>query len=155
MEIWVEMFLRISWCHMIDRKLLEFTQYELLSSFRSNAASISKDKLGFKSKDIGTHSNRCAASMAMFMDNKPVYMIILMGRWSSDSFLKYIQLHVLEFSKGMSICIIRNDILFTIPEHRATQEDHRTQNRNSFVTKLSMAPSSHRQNTRPAFSLWH
>ena len=140
---------------MIDGKLLEFTQDDLLSSFRSNAASISKDKLGFKPDDIGTHSNICAAAMAMFMDDTPVYMMMLMGRWSSDAFLKYIRRQVLEFSKGISIRMIRNDILFTIPEHRATQEDPRAQNRNSFATNLSMAPSSQRQNTRPALILWH
>ena len=75
---------------MIDGNLLEFTQYDLLSSFQSNAASIGKEKLGFKPKDIGTYSNRCADAMAMFMDNTPVYMIMLVGRWSSDAFLKYI-----------------------------------------------------------------
>ena len=63
---------------MINGKLLEFTQYDHLSSFQSNAASIGKEKLGFKPEDIGTHSNRCAAAMDMFMDDTPVYMIMLM-----------------------------------------------------------------------------
>ena len=133
---------------MINKKLLKFTQDDLLSSFRSNAASIGEEKMGFKPKDIGTHSNRCAAAMAMFMDDTPVYMIILMGRWSSEAFLKYIRRQVLEFSKGISIHMICNNILFTIPEHCATQEDPHTQNQNSFTTNLSMAPSSHCQNTR-------
>ena len=141
--------------HMIDRKLLEFTQDDLLSSFRSNVASIGEEKLGFKPEDIGTHSNRCSAVMAMFMDNTPVYMIMLMGRGSSNAFLKYIPRQVLEFSKGMSIRMICNDILFTILEHCATQEDPHTQNRNSFAKNLSISPLSHRQNTRPASSLWH
>ena len=140
--------------HMIDGKLLEFTQDHLLPSFRSNTASIGEDKLGFKPEDIGTHSNICATPMAMFKDDTLVYMIMLMERWSSDAFLKYIQRQVLELSKGVSICMIRNNILFTISEHRATQEESRTQNRNSFATNLSKAPSSHHQNTRPAFSLW-
>ena len=65
---------------MIDGKLLDFTQDGLPSSFRSNAVSIGKGKLGFKPEDIGTHSNRFAATMAMFMDDTSVYMIILMGR---------------------------------------------------------------------------
>ena len=140
---------------MADGKLHDFTQDDLLRNFRENAACIGKDKLGFEPTDIGTHSNRCAAAMAMFMDDTPVYMIMLMGRWSSDAFLKYIRRQVLEFSKGMSLRMIRNDILFTIPEQRAPQEDPRTQNRNSFATNLSMAPSSNRQSIRPAFSLWH
>ena len=75
--------------YMSRGKLYKFTQEDLLENFRENAGIIGKDKLGFKPKDIGTHSNRSAA-MAMFMDNTPVYMIMLMGRWSSDAFLKYI-----------------------------------------------------------------
>ena len=113
---------------MIDGKLIDFTQYDLLYSFLSNATSIGEDKLGFKPEDIGTHSNRCAAAMAMFMDDTPVYMIMLMGWWSSDAFLKYIRRQVLEFSKGVLIRMIRNNIIFTVPEHRATQEDLCTKN---------------------------
>ena len=141
--------------HMIDGKLLDFTQDDLISSYQSNAASIDEYKLGFKPEDIGTHSNRCAAAMAMFMDDTPVYMIMLMGWWSSDAFLKYVRRQVLYFSKGVSIPMIRNDILFTIPEHLSNQEDPRTQDRKSFATNLLMAPSSHHQNTIPAFSLLH
>ena len=141
--------------YLSSGKLQTFTQNDLLKSFRENAASIGADRLGFLPKDIGTHSNRSAAAMAMFMDDTPVYMIMLMERWSSDAFLKYIRQQVLEFSKGISIRMIRNDILFTIPEQRAPLEDPRSQNKNSFATNLSMAPSSHRQNSRPAFSLWH
>ena len=141
--------------YMSDGELHELTQEDLLLAFRENAAAIGKDKLGFGPEDIGTHSNRSAAAMAMFMDDTPVYMIMLMGRWSSDAFLKYIRRQVLEFSKGISFRMIRNDILFTIPEQRAPISDPRTQNTNSFATNLSMAPSSHRHNARPAFSLWH
>ena len=89
--------------YMADGKLFEFTQDDLLASFRQNADSIGKDNLGFKPEDIGTHSNRSAAAMAMFMDDTPVYMIMLMGRWSSDAFLKYIRQQVLKFSKGISL----------------------------------------------------
>ena len=138
-----------------DGELGVFTQEDILAAFRENAQSIGKDKLGYEKDDIGTHSNRSAAAMAMFMDDTPVYMIMLIGRWSSDAFLKYIRRQILEFSRGMSSRMIRNDILYSIPEQRAAHEDPRNHNPNSFATNLSIAPASHRQNTRPAFSLWH
>ena len=81
--------------HMIDEKLFKIIQEDLLSSFRSSAASIGEDKLGFKPKDVGTHSNRYAAVISMFMYNNPVYIIMLMGLWSSDTFLKSIRSQVL------------------------------------------------------------
>ena len=102
-----------------DGKLGVFTQEDILVAFRENASSIGKDKLGYEKEDIGTHSNRSAAAMAMFMDDTPVYMIMLIGRWSSDAFLKYIRRQILEFSRGMSSRMIRNDILYSIPEQRA------------------------------------
>ena len=78
-------------------KLLEFSQEDVLEAFRANATAIGKDILGYESEDIGTQSNRSAAAMAMFMDDTPVYMIMLIGRWKSDAFLKYIRRQVLEF----------------------------------------------------------
>jgi hypothetical protein len=40
--------------------------------------------------------------MAMFLAKVPVYTIMLLGRWSSDDFLRYIRKQVKEFSKGIS-----------------------------------------------------
>ena len=114
-----------------------------------------KDVLGYKADETGTKSIRSAAAMAMFMDDTPVFMIMLMGRWSSDAFLKYIRRQVLEFSKGMSRRMVKNKYLYSIPTHQAKINDPRTQNTNSFATNLSLAPSSHHHNTQPAFSLWH
>ena len=73
-----------------------------------------KDRLGFFQNKIATHSTRAAAAMAMFMDDTHVYMIMILGRWSSDAFLKYICRQVLELSKGMPSCMVHNDILFSI-----------------------------------------
>ena len=138
-----------------NKKLTEITSNEILTAFRSNATKIGADTLGFKPEDIGTHSNRSAAAMAMFLDDTPVFMIMLMGRWSSDAFLKYIRRQVLEFSKGISSRMIKNDIFYSIPEHRCNQNDPRTRNKQSFATNLSMIPSTGNMHHRPAFSLWH
>ena len=114
-----------------------------------------KATLGYSSDEIGTKSIRSAAAMAMFMDDTPVFMIMLMGRWSSDAFLKYLRRQVLEFSKGMSRRMVKNEYLYSIPNHQTDINDPRTQNPNSFATNLSLAPSSNNHNIQPAFSLWH
>ena len=136
-------------------KLLEFTSDDVLKAFRTNAKVMGKDTLGFEPKDIGTHSNRSAAAMAMFLDDTPVFMIMLVGRWSSDAFLKYIRRQVLEFSKGISRRMIKCDTFFTIPQSRRDLNNPKTQNKNSFATNLSLAPSAGKVNHRPAFSIWH
>ncbi len=40
--------------------------------------------------------------MAMYLAGTPIFLIMLVGRWSSTEFLKYIQKQVQEFSHGIS-----------------------------------------------------
>ena len=40
--------------------------------------------------------------MAMYLNDVPTYTIMLVGRWSSDAFLKYIRRQVQEFTSGVS-----------------------------------------------------
>ncbi len=40
--------------------------------------------------------------MAMYLGKCPVYTVMLIGRWSSDAFLRYIQKQVMEFSHNVS-----------------------------------------------------
>ena len=45
--------------------------------------------------------------MAMYLNEVPVYTIMLIGRWSSDAFLRYIRRQVQQFSAGVSARMIR------------------------------------------------
>ena len=136
-------------------RLLQFSQDDILQALRQNADNMGKATLGYSSDEIGTKSIRSAVAMAMFMDDTPVFMIMLIKRWSSDAFLKYIRRQVLEFGKGMSRRMVKNEYLYSIPSHQTDINDPRTQNSNSFATNLSLAPSSNNHNIQPAFSLWH
>ncbi len=44
--------------------------------------------------------------MAMYLAGTPVFSIMLVGRWSSKAFLKYIQKQVQEFSHGILLKMI-------------------------------------------------
>jgi hypothetical protein len=46
--------------------------------------------LNLKPNEVGLHSLRSSAAMAMYLNKVLVYTIILLGRWSSDAFLRYI-----------------------------------------------------------------
>ena len=56
---------------------MQVTQETLLKEFRAAVTAIGEEKLGFKAEDIGTHSIRTAAAMAMFLDNVPIFLIML------------------------------------------------------------------------------
>jgi hypothetical protein len=88
--------------YMKNGKLLQITLKMLLDRLRSVVRSIGEDALGFKAMEMGTHSIRSGAAMAMHLANVPVYTIMLVGQWSSDAFLRYIRKQVQEFSVGIS-----------------------------------------------------
>ena len=84
---------------------------------------ICRDKLGFVPEDVGIHSNRSACAMAMHLANIPVYTIILIGRWSFDTFLLYTQKQVQEFTQGFVNKMLLTGDCFTILNEAAGSED--------------------------------
>ncbi len=99
---------------MADGAIHKFSGKELLNKIRLAAATLGEDELGFTPDKVGLHSARSGAAMAMYLAKVPVYTIMLLGRWSSDAFLRYIRRQVKEFSKGVSDQMISHERFFTI-----------------------------------------
>lgn len=95
----------------------------ILNRLRTAVDFIGPAELGFTSADIGLHSIRSGAAMSMYLQGIPVYVIMLLGRWCSDAFLRYIRRNVQEFSAGVSRKMIANPLFFTVPS--ADREDPR------------------------------
>jgi hypothetical protein len=74
----------------------------MINALRDTASAIGEVKLGIKKEDIGTHLMRSGAAMAMYLGECPVFMIMLIGCWSSDAFLRYIRKQVMEFSQNVA-----------------------------------------------------
>ncbi|MGH7974513.1 MAG: hypothetical protein ACREBR_03210 [bacterium] len=88
----------------------------ILQKLRSATAIIGKDNLGFEPAEVGLHSLRSRAAMAMYLAHVPIYTIMLIGRWSSDAFLRYIRRQVQQFGAGVSEQMLTNQSFYTIPE---------------------------------------
>ena len=97
-------------------RIQHLTSAEMVDSLRAAVTAIGEEKLGFKSSEIGTHSLRSGAAMAMFLDQVPVYTIMLIGRWSSEAFLKYIRKQVEQFSHNVAKRMIKNLFYRHIPD---------------------------------------
>jgi hypothetical protein len=104
----------------------EFTGTELLKRLRAATTSIGPDTRGFTAKQIGLHSARSGAAVAMYLAGVPVFTIMMLGCWSSDAFLRYIRNQVKEFSTGISKKMIQNENFSTVPP--ASNEDPRNAN---------------------------
>lgn len=81
-----------------DNKVHAFTGTELLKQCGKAAKSIGSDVLGFSLEQFGLHSARSGAAMAMYLSGVLVLMTMLIGHWSSNTFLCYIRKQVKEFS---------------------------------------------------------
>ena len=87
----------------------------MITLIRSAATLIGEDKLGFPASELGTHSIRSGAAMAMCLEGVETFQIKLIGRWSSDAFLRYIRKQVMEFAQNVSGRMIRTPDFYSIP----------------------------------------
>jgi hypothetical protein len=110
-------------------KIHKITGSQLLRQIRLAVSAIGKDILGFSPNNLGLHSARSGAAMAMYLAGVPIYTIMLLGRWSSDAFLCYICKQVKEFSNGISKKMLTHDKFFLIPNTNADKP--RTNNKSS------------------------
>jgi hypothetical protein len=78
------------------------TSKTILQHLRAACATIGSACLGFEPHEIGTHSLRSGAAMEMYLGEIPVYTIMLIGRWSSDAFLRYIHKQVEQFLRNVA-----------------------------------------------------
>jgi hypothetical protein len=74
----------------------------IINLIRDGVVGIGETKLGIERWEVGTHSIRSGAAMAMYLADVPIFSIMLIGRWSSTAFLNYIRKQVQEFSHGIS-----------------------------------------------------
>jgi len=131
----------------------------ILLQIRSAVAKLGYETLGFTPDEVGTHSNRSGGAMGMFLAGTPVYTIMLMGRWSSDAFMRYIRKQVLSLSHGISAKMLTYEQFFTVPDFVLTAADGDTRSRS--ITNLATSLQFNGQHANmqrgihPAFHLSH
>ena len=69
----------------------QITSHQVIILLRAACATIGSARLGFESEQIGTHSLCSGATMEMYLEGVPVYTIMLIGRWSSVTFLPILE----------------------------------------------------------------
>ena len=141
-------------CYDYERKQwVKVTAKMITTALRIAAIRIGERNLGFKAVDLGTHSIRSGAAMAMYLTDTPVYTIMLIGRWSSDAFLHYIRTQVQGFARGVSRRMVMAEDFFHTPDHFSLEDPRTSNHRNNFAGRGLVSGRS--DATRPSFSLHH
>lgn len=116
-----------TWFDPKKKKLVYITSKQICTQLRSSAHAIGSEKLGFDPDEIGCHSIRSGGAMALYLSNPNELIIMLIGRWKSNSFMKYIRKQVAMFSKNISKGMMQNRDFFTIPDINKARKDRSKQ----------------------------
>jgi hypothetical protein len=77
--------------YMFNGSVDHVTSLQVIKALRDAVSAIGEARLGIAKHEIGTHSIRLGAAMAMYLGECLVYTIMLIGQWSSNAFLWYIR----------------------------------------------------------------
>ena len=128
--------------HLENGTMIEVTSKMLLKQICAAISFFGEAELGYSMGNVGTHSIRSGAAMAMYLARVPVFTIMLIGCWSSDAFLHYIHCQVQEFSAGVSSRMLLSHDFFTIPDV-AHHEDPRTRGHShNFTAHSNFGPDA-------------
>jgi hypothetical protein len=131
------------------------TSAQMINVLRDAVDAIREVKLGVKKEDIGMHSIRSGAAMAMYLQECPDFMIMLIGCWSSDAFLHYIRKQVMEFSQNVAKKMLSCQKFWHIPDihTRIQSENPRIRNHpNNAKTRRNVGGDSRRCARLPPFT---
>lgn len=141
-------------CYCSGKSLVQLTSANVRTALRTAVLTIGIDRLGFGTDDVGTHSLRSGAAMAMYLAKEPVYTIMLLGRWSSDAFLKYIRKQVQDFSIGVSGRMLSVEESYMTPDINPADPRIRNHPLNSTL-RNNAGPNAPFQNHIPTFALFN
>jgi hypothetical protein len=110
-----------AWADAADDETRYLSSSAVLEQLRTATRAIGKRRLGFKAEDIGTHSIRSGAAMAMYLAGVKVETIQMIGRWRSRSFMRYLRIQVPETTRGVATRMTSRHTFFTI-DHGPSNE---------------------------------
>ncbi len=116
---------------MINGWMTHVTSKNIINPLQDAVVAIGEHWLSINRDEIGTHSIRSGAAMAMSLGECAIFTIMLIGRWSSDVFLQYICKQVMEFSQNVAKKILTYQNFCHIPDiHRRILRDDPRQHNN-------------------------
>jgi hypothetical protein len=82
----------------LNNQISHVTSKIIEHALQDAVVAMGETKLCIKKHEIGSHSIQLGAVMAMYLGGVPVFTIMMIGRWGSNAFMKYIQKQIEEFT---------------------------------------------------------
>jgi hypothetical protein len=139
-------------------RLEHITSKMMVNALEAAVEAVGRDVVNIQAGEIGTHSIRSGAAMAMYLGEVPVYTIMMLGRWSSDAFLRYIRKQVEQFSHNVSKKMIKHQFHRHVPQVDRTISRHDPRQRNhpsNEQTRVNVGGDASRRMRLPALSMYN
>ena len=104
-------------------RIVHINQKQVNEALQDEVKAYGESKLRINASEVGTHSIRYGAEMAMYLGGLPVYAIQLIGRWSSNTFMKHPRKHIKEFTLGVSTKMLTVQVFCHIPSITSTHPE--------------------------------
>jgi len=105
---------------LVHGRISHITQKQVNDALRDGVKAYGKSKLQILVSEVGTHSLRLGSAMAMYLGGIPVYAIQLIGRWKSESFMKYLRKQIEQFTLGISSKMLTMQVFRHVPSHTSS-----------------------------------
>ncbi len=109
------------------KKITHITNNNITNALQDSLKTYGEACLQINIDEIGTHSIRSGAAMAIYLGGAPVFAIQMIGRWSSNSFMKYIRKQIEEFTYGISQQMLTMQDFRHIPNNAPTSSPRQTE----------------------------
>jgi hypothetical protein len=133
------------------------TSAMLVNALEAAIEAVGRDRVNIEKGEIGTHSIRSGAAMAMSLGEVPVYTIMMLGRWSSDAFLRYIRKQIEQFSHNVSRKMILHQFHRHVPQVERSIAAHDPRQRNhpqNEQTRVNVGGDASRRMRLPTLPLY-
>ena len=121
-----------------NNKFYQISAKDNILFLRKTVATLGHKDLGFEASEIGTHSIRSGGAMTMKLLKEEDSTIMLVGRWKSIAFMKYIRKQIQEFSTNLSSRMLEFEHFTHLPKFSKGSSPH----------KLRMAPPTIKDSSR-------
>jgi hypothetical protein len=137
-------------------RLDKIPSMQVLSALRAASKEVGSTRLGFEPSKMGMHSLCSGAAMDTYLAGVTVYPIMLIGRWLSNAFLRYIRKQVEQFSWHVAKQMLTFWLFQTIPEIApqvvSIIDPRQCNHRNNAKTRQNIGGNMSQQVQLPSFS---
>ncbi len=140
-------------------KLDNILSKHVLTALRAACAAIGSTHLCFEQSKMGTHSLCSGTAMEMYLTRLPVYTIILIGRWLSNTLLCYIRKQVEQISQNVAKQMLTFRSFQTTPDITplvvSNKDPRQCNHHNNAETRHNIGHGNLQRMQLPSFSLFN